>query len=49
MRFGEHIIHGHTPRRSADVLNNRANIETGAYANGNLTLRSIQGSSLLAM
>ena len=47
--FGKYIIHGHTPVRSAEVLTNRANIDTGAYATGNLTLLSIQGSSLLAV
>jgi serine/threonine protein phosphatase 1 len=47
--FGKYIIHGHTPVRSAEVLTNRANIDTGAYATGNLTLLSIQGSRLLAV
>jgi len=35
--FGKYIVHGHTPVRSAEVLANRANIDTGAYATGNLT------------
>jgi serine/threonine protein phosphatase 1 len=48
-QFGKYIVHGHTPVRSAEVLTNRANIDTGAYATGNLTLLSIQGSSLLAV
>jgi serine/threonine protein phosphatase 1 len=48
-RFSKYIVHGHTPVRSAEVLNNRANIDTGAYATGNLTLLSIQGSRLLAV
>ena len=47
--FGKYIIHGHTPVRSAEVLANRANIDTGAYATGNLTLLTIQGSRLLAL
>jgi serine/threonine protein phosphatase 1 len=47
--FGKYIVHGHTPVRSAEILPNRANIDTGAYATGNLTLLSIQGSSLLAV
>jgi hypothetical protein len=46
---GKYIVHGHTPVRSAEVLANRANIDTGAYATGNLTLLSIQGSRLLAV
>lgn len=47
--FGKYIVHGHTPVRNAEVLTNRANIDTGAYATGNLTLLSIQGSRLLAV
>ncbi|WMT72917.1 metallophosphoesterase family protein [Bradyrhizobium sp. Ash2021] len=47
--FGKYVVHGHTPVRSAEVLPNRANIDTGAYATGNLTLLSIQGSRLLAV
>lgn len=48
-KLGKYIVHGHTPVRSAEVLANRANIDTGAYATGNLTLLSIQGSRLLAV
>ena len=48
-RFGKYIVHGHTPVRSAEILPNRANIDTGAYATSNLTLLSIQGSRLLAV
>ncbi|MEK9281669.1 MULTISPECIES: metallophosphoesterase family protein [unclassified Bradyrhizobium] len=48
-RFGKYIVHGHTPVRQAELLENRANIDTGAYATGNLTLLSIQGSSMLAI
>lgn len=48
-KFGKYIVHGHTPVRSAEILANRANIDTGAYATGNLTLLSIQGSRLLAV
>src|SRR5260370_17536995 len=47
--FGKYVVHGHTPVRSAEVLTNRANIDTGAYSTGNLTLLSIQGSRLLAV
>lgn len=47
--FGKYVVHGHTPVRSAELLANRANIDTGAYATGNLTLLSIQGSSMLAV
>jgi len=34
---------------SAEFLANRVNIDTGAYATGNLTLMSIQGSRMLAV
>lgn len=47
--FGKYVVHGHTPVRRAEILPNRANIDTGAYATGNLTLLSIQGSRLLAL
>jgi serine/threonine protein phosphatase 1 len=47
--FGKYVIHGHTPVRSAEILPNRANIDTGAYATGNLTLLYIQGTRLLAV
>lgn len=45
--FGKFIVHGHTPVREPDIRTNRINIDTGAYATGNLTLLSIQGSSML--
>jgi len=47
--FGKFIIHGHTPVREPDFRSNRANIDTGAYATGNLTLLRIQESSMLAL
>jgi serine/threonine protein phosphatase 1 len=47
--FGKFIVHGHTPVRTPDIRANRANIDTGAYATGNLTLLTIQGSSMLAL
>lgn len=46
--FGKFIVHGHTPVREPDVRPNRVNIDTGAYATGNLTLLRIEGSSMLA-
>lgn len=48
-RFGKYIVHGHTPISAPDIRPNRINIDTGAYATGNLTLLSIQGDSLLAI
>jgi len=47
--FGKYVVHGHTPVRSAEFMANRVNIDTGAYATGNLTLMSIQGSRMIAV
>lgn len=47
--FGKFVVHGHTPVHAPDIRWNRANIDTGAYATGNLTLLTIQGSSMLAL
>jgi serine/threonine protein phosphatase 1 len=47
--FGKFVVHGHTPVRHPELLKNRANIDTGAYATGNLTLLTIQGTSMLAV
>jgi serine/threonine protein phosphatase 1 len=47
--FGKYIVHGHTPVEKPDVRANRINIDTGAYATGNLTLLTIQGTRLLAL
>ncbi len=35
--FGKVIVHGHTPVREPDIRPNRINIDTGAYATGQLT------------
>src|ERR1700730_8652732 len=47
--FGKFIVHGHTPVPEPDIRPNRINIDTGAYATGNLTLLTIQGRSMLAI
>jgi serine/threonine protein phosphatase 1 len=47
--FGKFIVHGHTPVREPDFRPNRVNIDTGAYATGNLTLLRVQGSSMFAV
>ncbi|RTM05650.1 MAG: serine/threonine protein phosphatase [Bradyrhizobiaceae bacterium] len=47
--FEKFIIHGHTPVREPDIRHNRANIDTGAYATGNLTLLAMEGHSLIAL
>jgi serine/threonine protein phosphatase 1 len=46
--FGKFIVHGHTPVRQPDIRKNRINIDTGAYASGNLTLLRIEGNSMFA-
>lgn len=48
-RFSKYIVHGHIRVRNPELLANRANIDTGAYATGNLTLMSIQGTSMRAV
>jgi serine/threonine protein phosphatase 1 len=40
--FGKFIVHGHTPVREVDIRSNRINIDTGAYATGNLTCLVMQ-------
>ena len=46
--FGKFVVHGHTPVRQPDRRTNRINIDTGAYATGNLTLLRIEGSNMLS-
>lgn len=48
-RFSKYVIHGHTPVSRAEFHHNRANIDTGAYATGNLTLMTIQGNRMIAV
>jgi diadenosine tetraphosphatase ApaH/serine/threonine PP2A family protein phosphatase len=47
--FGKYIVHGHTPVEKPDIRSNRINIDTGAYATGNLTLLRIQGTKILPL
>jgi serine/threonine protein phosphatase 1 len=35
--FGKIVVHGHTPTEQPEVLPNRINIDTGAFATGRLT------------
>ena len=37
MNFGKIVVHGHTPTDEPEVLANRINIDTGAFATGRLT------------
>lgn len=46
--FGKFVVHGHTPVLQTDKRKNRVNIDTGAYATGNLTLLKIEGSTMIA-
>ncbi|MDE5463923.1 serine/threonine protein phosphatase [Bradyrhizobium sp. CSS354] len=47
--FGKYIVHGHTPVQQPDIRPNRVNIDTGAYATGNLTLLTLQDDSMIAL
>lgn len=47
--FGKFVVHGHTPVREPDIRPNRINIDTGAYATGNLTLLKIEEDSMLPL
>ena len=47
--FGKIVVHGHTPVEEPEVLPNRINIDTGAFATGRLTcvvLTAIPSSEL---
>jgi serine/threonine protein phosphatase 1 len=46
--FGKFVVHGHTPVREPEKRKNRINIDTGAYATGNLTVLKIEGTSMLS-
>jgi serine/threonine protein phosphatase 1 len=43
--FGKIIVHGHTPVEEPEVLPNRINIDTGAFATGRLTCVVLEGES----
>jgi serine/threonine protein phosphatase 1 len=45
--FGKVVVHGHTPVAAPDVRTNRIDIDTGAYATGNLTCLVIEGSKIV--
>jgi serine/threonine protein phosphatase 1 len=47
--FGKIIVHGHTPVREPDIRPNRINIDTGAYATGNLTCLVIENDEILVL
>jgi Calcineurin-like phosphoesterase len=43
--FGRVVVHGHTPIASPEVLPNRINIDTGAFATGRLTCLVLEKGS----
>lgn len=43
---GAVIVHGHTPTETPEVLANRINIDTGAYATGRLTCAVLEGNTI---
>jgi serine/threonine protein phosphatase 1 len=43
--FGKLVIHGHTPAEEPEVLPNRINIDTGAFATGRLTCVVLEAGS----
>jgi len=43
MSFGKRVIHGHTPMEQPEVLPNRINVDTGAFASGRLTCAVLEG------
>lgn len=44
--FGKVVVHGHTPVPRVEIRTNRINIDTGAYATGNLTCLVLEGSTV---
>jgi serine/threonine protein phosphatase 1 len=45
MDFGKIVVHGHTPTVEPEVLPNRINIDTGAFATGRLTCIVLEGEN----
>jgi serine/threonine protein phosphatase 1 len=43
--FGKIIVHGHTPREQPEILQNRINIDTGAFFSGCLTCLILEGGA----
>jgi serine/threonine protein phosphatase 1 len=41
--FGKIVVHGHTPVEQPEVLPNRINVDTGAFATGRLTCVVLEG------
>lgn len=47
--FGKLIVHGHTPVPAPEIHSNRINIDTGAYATGQLTCIMIEGANVCVL
>jgi len=45
-RFEKIVVHGHTPVRDPEILDNRINIDTGAFATGRLSCLVLEGGNL---
>lgn len=45
--FGKVVVHGHTPVTEPEIRNNRINIDTGAFATGNLTCAVFEDDQIL--
>ncbi|UPJ51706.1 serine/threonine protein phosphatase [Bradyrhizobium sp. 200] len=45
--FGKVVVHGHTPVSEPEIRNNRINIDTGAFATGNLTCAVFENDQIL--
>jgi serine/threonine protein phosphatase 1 len=44
--FEKFVVHGHTPVIEPEILPNRINLDTGAYATGRLTCFAFQGDEV---
>ena len=44
--FGKIVVHGHTPVAQPDIRPNRINIDTGAFATGQLTCLKLEGDEM---
>jgi diadenosine tetraphosphatase ApaH/serine/threonine PP2A family protein phosphatase len=44
--FGKIIVHGHTPAQQPELLQNRINVDTGAFMTGRLTCVVLEGNDV---
>lgn len=47
--FGAIVVHGHTPVAAPELRRNRINVDTGAYATGNLSCLRIDGDGVAVL